>query len=183
MKKIVLISGSPRREGNTSRIHSYLISELSRGGADVTVFNAAKDSVSPCLACDTCFRTGAACTHDPVFSKIANTITEADVVIFSTPVYWYSMSSQLKSVIDKLYSFEVGECMPTGKDCVLVACASEGAEAFSVLRQEFDYIIGYLSWNKIGELFIPEVTYAGDIDQTDYMNIADTLISRILQEK
>ncbi len=182
-KKIVLISGSPRKNGNSASINKYFASKAAELGANVKCFDAAALGIKPCQACETCFSTGRACTLDDNFSNIAEAIEWADTIAFSTPVYWYAMSAQLKAVVDKLYSFEVGERMPVGKECVLIGCAGEGEEAFTILRQEFDYVINYLEWEKAGEIFYPNVIGEGEIESTDYRSAVDRILEAIVQER
>ena len=64
--------------------------------------------IGGCRACETCFSTGKACTFDDDFNKIAPAILEADALVFTMPVYWYSIPAQIKGVIDRIYSL-VGE--------------------------------------------------------------------------
>ena len=59
-------------------------------------------NIGGCRACETCFKTGKACSFNDDFNTIAPAIQEADAVVVSTPVYWYSIPSQIKAVIDKL---------------------------------------------------------------------------------
>lgn len=63
------------------------------------------------MPCETCFKTGKACSFDDDFNIIAPAILDADVIVFTMPVYWYSIPAQIKGVIDRMYSLVVG-----GKD-------------------------------------------------------------------
>ncbi len=105
MKKIVVITGSPRRDGNSAAMTEAFVKAAEAKGHSVKRFDAANMKLGGCRACETCFSTGKACTFDDDFNAIAPDILEADAVVFSTPVYWYSWPSQIKCVIDKLYSF------------------------------------------------------------------------------
>ena len=76
-------------------------------------------NVSGCRACDTCYKTGKACSFDDDFNVMAPDILNADGIVFTMPVYWYTMPSQIKAVLDKMYSFVVGEKDISGKKCAL----------------------------------------------------------------
>ena len=78
-----------------------------------------------CHACETCYKTGKACSFDDDFNVIAPAILEADAVVFSMPVYWYSIPAQIKGVIDRMFSFVVGGKDIAGKKCALIACCEE----------------------------------------------------------
>ena len=98
-KKIVVITGSPRKKGNSFAMTEAFIQAAEAKGHTVTRFDAAMKNVGGCRACETCFRTGKACSFDDDFNTIAPAILEADAVVFSMPVYWYSIPAQIKGVI------------------------------------------------------------------------------------
>jgi multimeric flavodoxin WrbA len=108
-KKIVVITGSPRKKGNSFAMTDAFIQAAETKGHTVTRFDAALKNVGGCRACETCFKTGKACSFDDDFNTIAPAILEADAVVFSMPMYWYSIPAQIKGVIDRLFSFVVGE--------------------------------------------------------------------------
>ena len=91
-KKIVVITGSPRKNGNSFAMTEAFIKAAKEKGHTVTRFDAALKKVGGCRACETCFSTGKACTFDDDFNTIAPAILEADALVFTMPVYWYSMS-------------------------------------------------------------------------------------------
>ena len=90
-KKIVVITGSPRKNGNSFAMTEAFIKAAEAKGHIVTRFDAAMRKLGGCHACETCFTTGKACTFDDDFNTIAPAILEADAVVFTTPVYWYSI--------------------------------------------------------------------------------------------
>ena len=120
-KKIVVITGSPRRNGNSFAMTAAFIKAAEGKGHSVTRFDAAAMNVGGCHACETCYKTGKACSFDDDFNAIAPAIMEADVVVFTMPVYWYSIPAQIKAVIDKLYSFCVAGKEIAGKGCALIS--------------------------------------------------------------
>ncbi|MDE6189262.1 MAG: flavodoxin family protein, partial [Clostridia bacterium] len=99
-KKIVVITGSPRKRGNSFAMTNAFIKAAQDKGHTITRFDAAMQNVGGCRACETCFKTGKACSFDDDFNIIAPEIEKADVVVFTTPVYWYSFPAQIKGVID-----------------------------------------------------------------------------------
>ncbi|MCH5254118.1 MAG: flavodoxin family protein, partial [Lachnospiraceae bacterium] len=89
-KKIVVITGSPRKNGNSFAMTEAFIDAAKAKGHTVTRFDAALKTVGGCRACETCYSTGKACTFDDDFNTIAPAILEADAIVFTMPVYWYS---------------------------------------------------------------------------------------------
>ena len=124
-KKIVVITGSPRKNGNSFAMTDAFIRAAEAKGHTVRRFDAAFLNIGGCRACETCFKTGKACSFDDDFNTIAPAILEADAVVFTMPVYWYSIPAQIKGVIDRIYSLVVGGKDIAGKECALIACCEE----------------------------------------------------------
>ena len=167
-KKIVVITGSPRKGGNSAVMADAFIAAAKAKGHDVTRFDAAMMKLDGCRACETCFKTGKACSFDDDFNKIAPYIEKADAVVFAAPVYWYTFPTQIKCVIDKLYSFCVAERDIAGKKTALITCCEE--DDMSVLdgvRIPYERSIALLGWENAGEVLVPGVLKIGDIEKTD----------------
>ena len=149
-------------------------------GHTVIRFDAADKRLTGCHACETCFKTGRACSFDDDFNTIAPAILEADAVVFTMPVYWYSIPSQIKAVIDRMYAFCVAGKDVAGKACALIACCEE--EDMTVLdgvRAPIERTAALLKWNMVGEVLVPGVLEAGAIDKTDGCKRAAALADAI----
>lgn len=168
MRKIVVITGSPRRNGNSTAMAEAFIQAAKDQGHMVTRFDAAFMRIGICNACEACFQTGKACCFDDDFNNLAPAILEADVVVFSTPVYWYAVPAPLKAVLDKMYSFVVADRKVAGKDCILLGCCEENDRSvLDGIRTPFERSAAFLKWRMAGEVLIPGVWLAGDIHKTD----------------
>lgn len=179
-KKIVVITGSPRKNGNSFAMTDTFIRAAQEKGHTVTRFDAALKKVGGCRACETCFSTGKACTFDDDFNTIAPAILEADAVVFTMPVYWYSIPAQIKGVIDRLFSFVVGGKDIAGKECVLIACCEEDdMSVMDGVRIPMERSAALLKWKMVGEVLIPSVLNAGDIEKTDGCEKAAALADKI----
>ena len=179
-KKIVVITGSPRKAGNSFAMTDAFIKAAQAKGHTVTRFDAAMMNVGGCRACETCFKSGKACSFDDDFNKIAPAVLEADAVVFTMPVYWYSIPAQIKGVIDKLYSFCVAGKDIAGKECALIACCEE--DDLSVLdgvRIPIEHSAALLKWQMVGEVLVPGVLNTGDIEKTDGCQQAAALADKI----
>lgn len=179
-KKIVVITGSPRKDGNSFAMTDAFIKSAEAKGHTVTRFDAAMKKVGGCHACETCFKTGKACSFDDDFNTIAPAILEADAIVFTTPVYWYSIPAQIKGVIDRLYSLVVGGKDIAGKECALITCCEE--EDMSVMdgvRVPMERTAALLKWKMVGEVLIPGVLNVGDIEKTDGCKQAAALAEKI----
>lgn len=166
--KIVVITGSPRRNGNSFAMTDAFIRAAEARGCTVVRFDAAFLKVGGCRACQTCYSTGRACSFDDDFNRIAPELLEADAVVYSMPTYWYSIPAQIKGVIDRIFSLVVGGKEVAGKKCGLIACCEEEDVAvMDGVRMPVERSAALLKWEMIGEVLVPGVFDAGDIDKTD----------------
>ena len=179
-KKIVVITGSPRAKGNSFAMTDAFIQAAEAKGHSVTRFDAAMKKVGGCHACETCYKTGKACSFDDDFNAIAPAILEADAVVFTTPVYWYSIPAQIKGVIDRLFSFVIGGRDIAGKECALITCCEEeDPTVMDGVRIPLERSAALLKWKMVGEVLIPGVLNVGDIDKTDGCKQAAALAEAI----
>ena len=167
-KKIVVITGSPRKKGNSFVMTEAFIKAAEEKGHMVKRFDAAMMNVSGCHACETCFKTGKACSFDDDFNVIAPAIQEADAIVFSMPVYWYTIPSQIKAVIDKLFSFYHAEVDLSGKEYAIITCCEEDDKSvMDGIRIPIERSAALLKWKMVGAVMVPAVVNVGDIDKTD----------------
>ena len=179
-KKIVVITGSPRRNGNSFAMTDAFIKAAEAKGHKVTRFDAAMMKIGGCHACETCYKTGKACSFDDDFNMIAPAILAADVLVFTMPVYWYSIPSQIKGVIDRIYSLVVGGKNIAGKECAFIACCEENDPAvLDGVRIPMERTAALNKWEMVGEVLIPGVLHIGDINHTDGCMQAAALAEKI----
>jgi len=100
-KNVLILSGSPRKGGNTDT----LCEEFKRGaeisGHSVEKIFVAAKKISYCTGCYYCAENGGHCVIEDDMNEILEKIEAADVIVLSSPVYFYSISAQLKTVIDR----------------------------------------------------------------------------------
>jgi multimeric flavodoxin WrbA len=179
-KKIVVITGSPRKNGNSFAMTDAFIKAAEAKGRAITRFDAALKKVGGCRACETCFSTGKACTFDDDFNTIAPAILEADVIVFAMPVYWYSIPAQIKGIIDRIFSMVVGGKDIAGKECALITCCEEDdMSVMDGVRIPIERMAALNKWKMVGEVLIPGVLNVGDIDKTEGCKKAADLANAI----
>jgi len=179
-KKIVLITGSPRKKGNSFAMTEAFVKAAEAKGHSVERFDTSFMNIGFCHACETCYKTGKACSFDDDFNLIAPAVLDAGAVVFSMPVYWYSIPAQIKGVIDKLFSLVVGGKDIAGKECALITCCEE--EDMSVMdgvRVPIERSAALMNWNMVGEVLVPGVLEAGAIEKTDGCARAAALAEKI----
>lgn len=179
--KITVITGSPRKKGNSFAMTEAFIKEAERLGHEVRRFDAALMKIGGCHACQTCFKTGKACSFDDDFNTIAPSIINADAVVFIMPVYWYSIPAQIKGVIDRLFSLVVGGKDIAGKKCGLITCCEEyDMTVMDGVRIPVERSAALLKWDMVGEVLVPGVFNKGDIDKTDGCKQAEALAKKFI---
>jgi multimeric flavodoxin WrbA len=99
--KIAAILGSPHGvKGPTGMLLNEVVSSARKQGAEVDVFSLTEYEVKPCRACDVCHRTGV-CSIKDDFPKLRDAMASADGIILASPNYIFSVSAQLKAVLDR----------------------------------------------------------------------------------
>lgn len=167
-ENIVVITGSPRKNGNSIAMTEAFIEAAKKKGHEIVRFDAVEENITGCRACEACFSDGAACPFDERFSVIAKAIENADVIVFTMPVYWYTIPAQIKAIIDKLFSFCTASIDVSGKKCALIACCEEDDMAvLDGVRIPLERTAALLGWEMAGAVLVPSVYKVGDIEKTD----------------
>ena len=101
---ILVITGSPRKGGNTDIMAEAFAQGARESGNQVTVKNAGAMNIAPCQACEYCFAHDGACMQQDDMTEILAEVDKSDMLVFASPVCWFGMSAQIKLVIDRLYA-------------------------------------------------------------------------------
>lgn len=106
--KLVILEGSPRRRGNSTTLAQQAAIGARESGAEVRNFYLQKMKIEPCKACEKCHETGICGIHDDM-QVLGTEIKNADALLLSSPVYWFTYSAQLKACIDRWYAIWNGD--------------------------------------------------------------------------
>lgn len=99
----VAIYGSPRRGGNSDLLLDSMIKGMEKANAKVDRIYASEVNVAPCDSKRECESSGLCCIKDDM-QKIYRQFQDADLIVLSTPIYFYAMTAQAKTVIDRCQS-------------------------------------------------------------------------------
>lgn len=102
-KKVLVISTSPRRGGNTDLLADEFIHGVIDGGKTAEKIDLQDKTISFCRGCLACWELHK-CVIDDDANKIAEKVFDADVIVFATPIYFYEMSGQMKTLLDRIGS-------------------------------------------------------------------------------
>lgn len=170
-KNILVVTGSPRKHGNSAALADAFSKGAEACGATVHRFDAAFHKLSGCLACDHCWQDSVhACVIPDDFNVFISALQRADAVVFAYPLYWSGMPAQLKMIVDRLYSYCVPQCPGDlhGKlTANLLCCECEGDENFALVRKMHEGLNGYMHWQDAGEVAVHTCYAPGEILQTD----------------
>lgn len=167
--KVLVINGSPRLNGNTKTALNEIVKGINENlrHADIEVLDAVRLNLSGCLNCDSCKRNGGTCILPDDSAKVIEKISNADTIIFGTPVYWWGVSAQLKMIIDKFYS-KSDKFHEQNKKIGIVAVGASEIEdkQYKLISDQFKCICEYLGWNIVLDESISAYSI-GDIEQNE----------------
>ena len=107
-KRIVIISTSPRRNSNSEALANAFAKGAAESGNDVEVISLRGKDMRFCLGCFACQKTGKCVIKDDM-NEIVPKMERADVLVFATPIYYYEMSGQMKTLLDRANPLFVAE--------------------------------------------------------------------------
>ena len=138
-KKLLILSGSPRKGGNSETLCEQFAKGAKEAGHTVEFLRLAELHIDYCSACYACKKIGH-CVKEDDMGVVLEKMRWADGIVLSTPVYLYTMSAQMKTMIDRTLG---GAQMPglENKDFYLIATAAAGKAA---MARTIDGLHGYL---------------------------------------
>lgn len=140
MKKILVLSSSARKGGNSDLLCDEFIRGAEEAGHSVEKPHVAFMSVKGCLGCGACQRNGGHCVQKDDMTEIYGKMLDADVIVFASPVYFYSFNAQMKALMDRTFAIER---IITGKTAYLITTgAAPDPQYMSLISDHFRKYIG-----------------------------------------
>ena len=173
-KSIVVLSGSPRKGGNTARLVEAFIKGASGTGKEIVPFRVAGLQIGGCRGCGHCFKNQGVCVQQDDMPPILDALRKADALVLTSPVYYWGVTAQLKLTIDRFYALlQVG--MSVQRAALLMTCGdpSESAAAPSIAM--FRQICAYLKWEEAGIIVAPNLHHPGEIEGREELQKAKSL--------
>ena len=136
MTKVLIINGSPRKDGNTAIAVDEMIKVFALEGVESEVVQIGMKDVRGCIACGSCKKTGK-CVFDDVVNELASKFEEADGLVVASPVYYASANATLIACLDRLFfSTPFDKTMKVGAS-VVVARRGGCSSTFDELNKYF----------------------------------------------
>ncbi len=104
--KVVVVSSSPRRNGNSEVLADQFIKGAKEAGHDVEKIVLSQYKINPCIGCEYCRKHDHQCFQKDDADEIIKKIVDCDAFVFATPIYFYSLSAQIKILIDRFFARE-----------------------------------------------------------------------------
>lgn len=152
--KVLGISGSPRRGGNTDLLIHRALELLAAEGLETDFLSLAERPIKPCMACQGCFRSETPqCTQlDPAFEGILERFAEADGILVGSPVYFGSATPQTMALLDRVgYVARRHGSLLRRKVGAGIVVARRAGQNFTLAQLNYFFLIA--------EMIVPGSTY------------------------
>lgn len=160
---IIGLAGSPRIDGNSELLLDRFLDGAAQSGASVKKIRLTRLQMQPCTGEEHCFKTGL-CQFDDDASDLYEPLLAADMVVLASPVYFYSVSTQAKMLIDRCQALwarrhilKTSEFALNGRGVLIATGASNGKKLFEGLRLTTKYFLEALGKDLAGCLCVSGV--------------------------
>lgn len=162
MKNVLILSSSPRRGGNSDTLCDEFMRGALDGGHRVEKVFLRDKTIHPCTGCDVCSRYHKPCPQKDDAAEVIGKMLAAEVIVMATPVYFYAMSAQMKTLIDRCCSSYTGI---KDKEFYFIATAAEDDDR--IMDRIVSNFMGFLDCLEHpvvkGSLFCGGVWHVGEI--------------------
>ena len=166
---IVILNGSPRVKGNTEILASAFKKGAEEAGHDVTLINLRGMNIKGCLGCQYCFAHAGACVQDDDMKGILEALDQTDMVVFASPIYWFDITAQLKTVIDRMYARgKIG--FHFHKTALLLDSGTD--HVYEAALAQYNMMTNYLKWENQGTILAPNMEEKGSMQKSPAMQEA-----------
>jgi len=164
-KKIVILNGSPREKGNTSALVKAFTEGAESSGHTVTEFFLSSMDIHGCKGCFGGHSSkDCPCVQRDDMDKIYPVVKNCDVVVLATPLYYWNMSGQIRTAIDRLFALEEGDGnLLRGHDRASALLMAAEGHGFEDVLTYYDHLMEHLRWKNLGHVLAGGNCDVGDI--------------------
>ncbi len=138
--KILILQSSPRATGNTAWMAEEYKKAAEAADHQVTVVNVAKKKIAGCLACEYCHGKGeGTCVQKDDMQELYPLISEAEILVLATPIYYFTYNSQMQAAIHRLYNMVT----PPNLKRMSLLMSSHSPRVYDAAIKQFDYLCGF----------------------------------------
>lgn len=165
LKNIVVLTGSPRKGGNSDSLADSFIKGAESAGHSVIKFETAFMNIKGCKGCNACVKKGVPCVIRDDFDIIAAALEKADVIVFASPLYWLGVSGQLKLVWDRIHQYTRPprrELLHI-KESVFLIVQHSAEPIYEIPAAAYKDSARFMGWTDRGTVAVTGVVETGDI--------------------
>lgn len=172
--KVLVITGSPHKKGTSARLAEQFVKGAKEAGHEVCRFDSAFMDIHPCIACEKCHNTDTDCAFKDDMTKINPELLSADMVVFVSPIYYYGMNAQIRTVIDRFYA---NDALLHGnkKTALMLTMADDTMESAEGAVASFKGMANFLDWEISGMVIGVDCMDIPALEKTDYPEQAYSL--------
>ena len=169
--KILVLEGSPNRNGSSHRLAAEFIRGAGEAGHTVSAIEAAHARIHPCMGCVRCGYEGP-CVQKDDMETIRPAILSSDMLVFVTPLYYYGMSAQLKALVDRFCAFNGSLTARHMQSALIAAAWNSDGWTFDALRAHYQTLVRYLSFRDRGMILGRGCGTPAMTERSEYMRKA-----------
>lgn len=168
--KILLINGSPKKNGNTFLALTEVAKTLENEGLETQIIHIGKKAVQGCIACNKCHNLGRCTFNDELYNTMRDSLKDSDGLILGSPVYYAGPNGSLCAILDRLF-YSCSDLLEY-KPGAAVAVARRGGTSATLDRLNKYFTITNMPvvpsqyWNMVHGLFPGEAAQDGEGLQT-----------------
>ena len=165
MKNILIISSSPRKKGNSQILCEQFQKGAETKGHNVNLVRLMDLNIGFCRACDACMKNDGNCILKDDMTDVLKLFQKSDVLVLATPVYFYGISAQMKTFIDRTYPIwqHLGK-----KEVYYIVAAGLGTDIIERSLGDITGFVEHLEEYKIaGKLYAPNLMEPGAVKELD----------------
>ena len=147
--KITVLMGSPNRNGSTAILAENFVKGAQDAGHGTEVIDVCHAEIHPCIGCVKCGYEGPCVQKDDV-EMIRKKLLASDMVVFATPLYYYGMSAQLKTVVDRFCAYNSSLNRRHLKSALLTAAWNADDWTFDALEAHYKTLVRYINFEDKG---------------------------------
>ncbi len=167
LMNIIVFNGSPRENGNSKTILNHFKKNI-KSSHNIEIIDVAKRDINPCQDCAYC-KENKKCVHSDETNLLIKKFQDADFVVFSSPVYYFSITAQLKILIDKMH------CNPQSLKnkkigMFIVGGANTSSLQYQLIKNQFESIASYLNWEFVFYKTVSSMNDSADLKSLEFLS-------------
>ncbi|OBR93931.1 MULTISPECIES: flavodoxin family protein [Clostridium] len=178
MRKILILLGSPRKNGNTAALAEAFSNGAKESGHEVTTYWLGDATINPCKACDYCQRNNGKCIQKDSMTELYKLLQNHDTIVIASPVYYLGFPGSIKNVIDRTYAESV-RGRKIKYSILLTAACKEDSWVTNILTDYYKELTKYIGVENLGIVSGRGVEKPAEVKDTKWIEEAFQLGKRI----